>query len=117
MKKAEEVIKKFVAEWIKSNWDIIDHKRTEITTSKTSTVDMALKDIQYAMWVLTEVMLWGCDKDRYHDLVVYEYDRDSRWYKVLKLGDDHVKWMWNHTTNKYEYELTNPKEKTIIYFE
>jgi hypothetical protein len=117
MKTAESVITNFVAEWMKSNWHTIDHKRVEIIASKSATIDVVLKDAQYAMWVLTEVMAWGCEENIYEALKVYEYDSDFKWNNVLKLGDNYVKWRWNFTINRYEYALTNPKEKVITYFE
>ena len=117
MKTAESVIIIFVTEWVKKNWKIINLKRVEITTSRDATIVLIAGDVQYAMWIITEVMAWGCDEDRYRDLVVYEYDSDSKWNSVLKIGDDYVKWAWNFTTNRYEYELTRPKEKVITYFE
>lgn len=113
---AEILVCNFTRKFVDENWHRIDLKRCEITQSKEDFLIEVTNDPQTAMWVITEVATWGMDKR--DSLKEIECDTKDCEFNVIKIEDKYVKWIWV-TTPKYEFQLslTEPKTKTIIYFE
>ena len=111
--KATTYVCNFVAQFAEDNWDKVDTEYVEIKQSKTEFIKVLKTNIDTAIWFLAEVMNWGMDKNYFNELCVdtlEEYD-----FYVLKLNDKYVK--LTYTFSESDVEFTEPKEKTIIYFE
>lgn len=121
MTPCEKYVCDYSADFMEQNWDKIMYERWDIKkTEKKKFIKEVLKNPQDAIWVITEIMDWGMDKNYYKELLVFPKPNEETTenFKVLKLGDKYIKYIW---TSEYIYimSFTEPKTKTITatYFE
>lgn len=105
-----DTITKYALNFIKTHWDKIDTKRCELTTKRKINADIKA-DPYIAVWVLTEVMSWGCDKDYFEALKVDHPDKEEQ--LIIKIKKQYFKYDYK----KFTFEECFPKTKKIIYFE
>lgn len=113
----DDLIRKVICEYmhrfVKDNWDRIDLNMVHITQDKESFLGKVLLDVETAMWIFTEVAVWGMDREYLRELIVYECDD----FRVMKIDGTYIKYAWN--PYRYEYDLSPayPKTKVVQYFE
>jgi hypothetical protein len=111
---------RFVCEWVwdfvYKNWDKIDTKKCDITQSKEQFLKEVKKDVQTAMWVLSEVMNWGMDKNYTKELFPTIYEPDDYEFRVIQLNGRYIKIVYNKDYT-YTVSFVEPKTKTVIYFD
>jgi len=113
----DDLIKKVICEYmhrfVRDNWDRIDLNMVYITQDKESFLGKVLLDVETAMWIFTEVAVWGMDREYLRELIVYECDD----FRVMKIDGTYIKYAWN--PYRYEYDLSPayPKTKVVQYFE
>lgn len=114
MKEEEKLICNVIYEFVNINWDKINHKKVDIKKSKEQFLDEVQEDFQAAMWVLTEVCVWGMDKRDYLKELYVELADDCD-FTVLKIGDKYIKCIYENPT--YSVSFAEPKTKMVYYFE
>lgn len=114
---------RFVCDWVSNflteNIDKVDVKRCDLSysgTNKEKLLKDVKKDIEWAMWVIGEVMNWGMDKDYSKELCPTVYEPEDYEYRVIKLGDKYIKIIYN---KDYTHTVSFAKEKTkiVTYFD
>lgn len=115
MKPEEKLICDFAANFIAKNFDKIEYDLADskLPTQKTKFIKEINKDAQTAMWVIMELACWGMDKEYLKELFV-ELPEDTK-FGVLKIEDKYIK--YEVVDYVYILSFTEPKEKTVIYFE
>lgn len=116
MKEEEKIICSVIYEFVNINWDKITHDKVEIKKSKEQFLGEVMEDFQTAMWVLTEVCVWGMDKRDYLKELYVELSDDCD-FTVLKIGDRFIKCVMDRGTYIYSVSFVSPKTKMVYYFE
>ena len=70
-------------------------------------------NIEYALWILTEVCNWGMDKEYLKELY-QELNNNTATFRIIKINDIFIKITWQKMD--YKIEEVHPKEKIVIYF-
>jgi hypothetical protein len=120
MKKFEKTLCNFMASFFDDKFIYINDyilKNSDLPTDKESFIKLIRKDVQLAMWGLTELCYWGMEQKYLEDLVIYVSEKDGNYFKVLKIHNEYIKYFYDSQNRKYILESTKPKKKTIIYFE
>lgn len=116
MKPEEKLICDFAANFIAKNFDKIEYNLADsnFPKQKDKFIKEIKKDAQTAMWVITELAAWGMKERAYLKDIFVELPEDTDFW-VLKIEDKYIKCEWK----EYNYILsfTEPKEKTVIYFD
>jgi hypothetical protein len=118
-KDCERFIREWVSKFLTENIDKINTKKIDLSdsgTSKEKLLKDVKTDIEWAMWVLNEVMNWGMDKNYSKELCPTIYEPEDYEFWVIKLDDKYIK----ITTNKdytHTVSFAVEKTKTVIYFE
>jgi hypothetical protein len=115
----KQFICKWVSEFLTENIDKIDERHCDLSgsgTSKQKLLKDVKKDIEWAMWVLTEVMNWGMDKDYTKELCPAVYEPEDFEYRVIKLGDKYIKIIYNRDYT-YTVSFAQEKTKTVTYWD
>lgn len=115
MKEIEKVICNYMYKFVKEHWNKIDKELCGIKQSKTAFLKEVKTDIHTAMWIFSEVASWGMDKSYLNELIVY--DPEDALFRVMKIGDMHIKFEWIAAKGEYKLQLVKPKTKQIVYFE
>jgi hypothetical protein len=114
-KECERFIREWVWEFVYKNWDKIDHKKCELDiATKEKFLKEVKKYFETAMWVITDVMSWGMEKNYLTEMEVYSDDYAAFW--VFKVNGRYIKVIMNkdHT---HTVSFAEPKTKTVTYFE
>jgi len=117
-KDCERFIQDFVFNFLYDNIDKVNEKKCDLRgsgTNKEKLLKDVKKDIEWAMWVLGEVMNWGMDKDYTKELCPTVYEPEDYEYRVIKLGDKYIKIICNKDYT-HTVSFAVPKTKTVIYF-
>lgn len=117
MNKAEKIICNHMSLFINDNFDhiVYDVTDSQLPNDKHKFVNKIKKDPQLAMWCLAELCDWGMDKKFLKEVFFYE-DPDYN-FKVLKINDFYIKIEYMIGDDVYKMTLTEPKTKTVTYFE
>jgi hypothetical protein len=124
MNKKNITCEKFICEWVyefvDQNWDKMEHKKCDLDTmGKKKLLKDVKKDVEWALWVINEVMNWAMDENYSKELIVYDSDeKDVENFKVIKLIDKYIKILYNKDFT-HTVSFVEPKTKTITvtYFE
>jgi hypothetical protein len=119
-KECERFIREWVWNFVYDNWDKMDHKKCDLDKmGKDQLLKDVKKDIEWALWVINEVMNWAMDENYSKELIVYDSDeKDVENFKVIKLIDKYIKILYNKDFT-HTVSFVEPKTKTITvtYFE
>lgn len=124
MKPEEKLICDFVYEFTNKHWDNIDNDKCDLSesslpTEKQAFLNEVLKDVQTAIWVVTELASWGMDKKYLKEIPQELYDDVD--FIIWKIGDKYIKLYCKHATDDWEVSFaeqkTKTKTKTVTYFE
>ncbi len=114
--KAEKLICDFIHDFVMNHWDKIDLKKCEIKKSKQDFLKEVKSDVQTALWVLTEVCVWGMDNPHYLKDVYVEFNKpDNCNFDAIKIFCKHIK--LHYINQKYSFAICKPKYKTVAYFD
>jgi len=125
MNDAQQLICEFAADFIEKNWDKIlyDLDDSNLPTTKRRFINLVKSDPFVAQWVITELASWGMEEQNmldylYVDLTNFGYNYDFFDFIVLKIKDRYVK-LKHVFKPKFDViiSFTQPKSKTIYYFE
>ena len=113
MTKEQQVLCDHMVEFFKENFDKIDYDLSDsnLPITKREFLGELRNDPETAAWALTELASWGMDKEYLRDVYVDTPSDCS--FTVLKFGDVYMKF---HILG-YIIEPTEPKTKTVTYFE
>lgn len=117
MKEEEKIICDFMSDFTEKNWDKIDPAKIELKESKEELISEIKRDVQVALWVLDEVCTRAMDKKYLQELFVKEIVEVGAPFRVIKIGDKYIKIQWKRDPYRYEVGFTEPKTKTVTYFE
>ena len=114
-KDCERFIKEWAWNFVYENWDKINIKKMDIKEPKDKFLKEVKVKFETAMWVLTEVMNWGMDKDYFTTMVVQRDEEDNSTF-VFQLGGKYIKSVMNKDYT-HTVSFAEPKTKTVTYFE
>jgi hypothetical protein len=118
-KECEKFICEWVSKFLTENIDKINEKRCDLSgsgTSKEKLLKDVKKDIEWAMWVIGEVMNWGMDKDYTKELCPTVYEPEDYEYRVIKLDGKYIKIIYNKDYT-HTVSFAREKRKVVIYFD
>lgn len=117
MTKAEKTICNFMASFFDDHYKNINKKDIDDCgiPKKEDFIREIRKNVQYALWTLTELCDWGMEKEYLKELFVFEGENNE--FSVIKIHNDYIRIQYNSSDQVYSIKLTKPKKKTIIYFE
>jgi len=105
-------IKNFAIKFIKEHWQEIDLVNCEITETKPQIIKRIKEDLDFAGWIILEVMCWGTKKNYLKECVVETWQEESS-YIVIKLGKKY----FQYTGEGNLFKEVKPKWKKVLYFE
>lgn len=116
MKSEEKIMCNYMAKFFDDNFNKITYDLSEsnLPTQKKKFITEIKKDLQTAIWALSELAYWGMDKEYLRELYV-ELPDDCD-FTILKIDDKYLKLTCDKEYN-YHLNFTEPKTKTVIYFD
>ncbi|PCJ51528.1 MAG: hypothetical protein COA79_25905 [Planctomycetota bacterium] len=115
MKTEEKIICDLVHDFVKENWDKIDREKCELTKNKKDFLEEVKTDVQAAIWVVMEVADWAMDKKYFKNLK--QEVADDVEFTVWKIKDKYLRLDVIGPSFEWKIAFTEPKEKTVIYFD
>lgn len=119
MKQEEHIICDFISCWLEDNWDkvkddIEDGYDDFIT--KDAFITECRCDVESALWILEEVCSQSCNDTRYLK-ELYVWENIEPYFSVIKIDNHYIKLVYSNSTYNYTVSFTEPKTKTITYYE
>lgn len=108
--KTEKVITNFAVKFLTEHWEEINLKAVHISEPKQTIINRTKKDYNFAIWVITEVMVWGTKTDYLRPYEQANEDDDL----IIKIDERYFKFL---STKKGDTFIeVFPKFKQVLYF-
>lgn len=106
--KTEKVITNFAVKFLTEHWEEINLKAVHISEPKQTIINRTKKDYDFAIWVITEVMVWGTKTDYLKSYEQANEDDDL----IIKIDERYF--LFEFRPDRFTEVF--PKFKQVLYF-
>lgn len=116
MKAEEKLLCNYMAKFFEDKFSKITYNLSDsnLPTQKRKFIAEIRRNPQIAVWSLSELANWGMDKEYLRELYIELPDECD--FTILKIDDKYLKLTYDEEYN-YHLNFSEPKTKTVIYFD